>query len=110
MSQASTVYVQRSDEAYNMVLEWISSRSLDNAARSSIAGVKKQRGREGHAGEVKKALSFSPWHGSFIFHYNNTFLSYRTSLRDVGFHNEEEISIMRLGRSPKASKNFLNEC
>ncbi|KAH8661726.1 mitochondrial chaperone BCS1 [Ilyonectria robusta] len=106
----STVYVQRSDEAYNMVLEWISSRSLDNAARTSIARVKKQRGQEGHTGEAKKALSFSPWHGSFIFRYKNTFLSYRTSLRDVGFHKEEEISITCLGRSSKTLKNFLNKC
>ncbi|KAH8651726.1 P-loop containing nucleoside triphosphate hydrolase protein [Ilyonectria robusta] len=106
----STVYVQRSDETYNMVLERVSSRSLDNAARSSIARVKKQRGREGHTGEAKKALSFSPWYGSFIFRHNNTFLSYRTSLRDVGFHKEEEISITCLGRSSTALKNFLIEC
>ncbi|KAH7006904.1 hypothetical protein EDB80DRAFT_684167 [Ilyonectria destructans] len=45
------------------------------------------------AGGVKKALSFSPWHGSFIFSYKDIFLSYRTSLRDVGFHKKEEISM-----------------
>ncbi|KAH6884968.1 P-loop containing nucleoside triphosphate hydrolase protein [Thelonectria olida] len=107
---ASTVYVPRSEETYNMVLEWISSRGLDNAARSSIARVKKQRGKEDHAGEVKKALSFSPWHGSFIFRYKNTFLSYHTSLKDVGFHKEEEICITCLGRSSWALKNFLSDC
>ncbi|KAH8662750.1 hypothetical protein BGZ61DRAFT_523078 [Ilyonectria robusta] len=31
-------------------------------------------------------------------------------LRDVSFHKEEEISMRCLGRSSKASKNFLNEC
>ncbi|KAH6869237.1 P-loop containing nucleoside triphosphate hydrolase protein [Thelonectria olida] len=106
----STVYVQRSDETYDMVLEWISSRSLDNAARSSIARVKKQRGQEDHVDKVKKALSFSPWNGSFIFRYKNTFLSYRTTLRDTGFHKEEQISVTCLGRSSQALKTFLNEC
>lgn len=109
-SFTSTVYVQSTDETYNMVLEWISSRGLDGAARSSIVRVKKQNGRQDPIGKPKKALSFSPWHGSFIFRHRNSFLSYRTSLADVGFRKEEELSITCLGRSPKTVKDFLNEC
>ncbi|KAG5802783.1 hypothetical protein H9Q74_013603 [Fusarium xylarioides] len=99
-----------SEETYNMVLEWISSRGLDNAARSSIARIKKQRGRKDYSGETKKALSFSPWQGNFIFRYKSTFLSYQTSLKDIGFRKEEEICITCLGRSSWVLQDFMSDC
>ncbi|UNI14799.1 hypothetical protein JDV02_001394 [Purpureocillium takamizusanense] len=107
----STVYIKRSDEAYDMVLTWLSNHRLDNAARSTIARVGSKRDApDDLVTDVKKPLSFSPWNGSFLFWFQKHLLSYRTELRDAGFHKEEEISVTCAGRSCSILKEFLREC
>ncbi|KJZ68818.1 hypothetical protein HIM_11792 [Hirsutella minnesotensis 3608] len=107
----STVHVKRSDETYDMLLAWISARGLDGSARSLLAQVGPRQGNQGHRPrDGKKALSFSPWNGSFLFWFRNSLLSYQTELKDIGFSKEEEISITSFGRSSELLRQFLEEC
>ncbi|PNP51918.1 hypothetical protein FNYG_15871 [Fusarium nygamai] len=106
----TTIYIQRSDETHDMVQTWISSHRLDGAARSMLAKVrtKENPNRENNP-QGKKALRYTPWEGSFLFWYKNNLLYYRTTLVDVGFHKEEQISITCAGRS-WVLKDLLEDC
>ncbi|KAJ6437510.1 sugar transporter protein [Purpureocillium lavendulum] len=107
----STVHIKRSDEAYDMVLTWLTTHGLETYARSTIARVGLQAGtRNDLVSDAKKPLSFSPWNGGFLFWFQKHLLSYRTELKDAGFHKEEEISITCAGRSCNILKEFLREC
>lgn len=110
-SAASTVHIKRSDEAYDMVLAWLTTHGLETTGRSTIARVGSQTyTRNDLVSDVKKPISFSPWSGSFLFWFKKHLLSYRTELKDAGFHKEEEISITCVGRSCSILKDFLGEC
>ncbi|KJZ69322.1 hypothetical protein HIM_11280 [Hirsutella minnesotensis 3608] len=107
----STVHIRRSDEAYDMVLTWLTTHGLENAARSTIARVGSNRGTSDDLiCDIKKPLNFSPWNGGFLFCFQRRLLSYRSELKDAGFHKEEEISITCAGRSCSILKEFLREC
>ena len=94
-----------------MLLAWISAHGLDGSARSLLARVGPRQGNQDHRSEDgKKALSFSPWNGSFLFWFRNSLLSYQTELKDIGFRKEEEISITSFGRSSELLRQFLEEC
>ncbi|KFA80180.1 hypothetical protein S40288_10056 [Stachybotrys chartarum IBT 40288] len=106
----STIYIKSSDETYHMVQTWISSRGLDNTARSIVAKVRtKQNPTQGYNHCTKKALWYDPWEGSFVFWYKYNLLYYQTILVDVGFHKEEQITFTCVGRS-WALKNLLEDC
>ncbi|KAI9152387.1 putative mitochondrial chaperone BCS1-B [Paramyrothecium foliicola] len=98
-----------SDETHDMIQAWISSRGLDDTARSILAKVRTKQRTHGHDPGVKKALQYAPWEGSFVFWYKHNPLYYRTTLVDVGFHQEEQISITCAGRS-SVLKDLLEEC
>ncbi|RSL40394.1 hypothetical protein CEP54_016132 [Fusarium duplospermum] len=106
----TTIYIQRSEETHEMVQNWVSSRRLDDAARSMLAKIrtKQDSTREKHL-EGKKALRYTPWEGSFFFRYKCNLLYYRTTLVDCGLHKEEQISITCVGRS-LALKDLLEDC
>ncbi|KPA35241.1 hypothetical protein FLAG1_12079 [Fusarium langsethiae] len=106
----TTIYIQRSDETHDMVQTWISSRRLDDAARSMLTKVRTKENptRENNL-QGKKALRYTPWEGSFLFWYKHNLLYYRTTLVDVGFHREEQISITCAGRS-WVLKDLLEDC
>ncbi|WAO93443.1 Hypothetical protein NCS54_01099100 [Fusarium falciforme] len=106
----TTIYIKRSDETHDMVQAWVSSRRLDDAARSMLAKIrtKQDSTREKHL-EGKKALQYAPWEGSFLFRYKCNVLQYRTTLVEQGFHKEEQISITCAGRS-SVLKDLLEEC
>ncbi|KAJ3453432.1 hypothetical protein MRS44_017679 [Fusarium solani] len=107
----STIYIKYSDETHDMIQTWISSRGLDDTARSLLAKVRtKQKAHEGHDPRNKKALRYAPWEGSFWFWYKNNLLFYNTTQVDVGFHKEEQISITCVGRSSKIVKDLLEDC
>lgn len=109
--QALTVHIKHSDETYDMVQTWISSRGLDNAARSVLAKVRaKQKAPIGHNTRTKKALQYAPWESAFCFWYKNSLLFYQTTQVDVGFHKEEQISITCVGWSSRILKELLEEC
>ncbi|KND86596.1 hypothetical protein TOPH_08719 [Tolypocladium ophioglossoides CBS 100239] len=64
----STVHIKPSDEAYDMLLAWVSARGLDNTARSTIARVgTKSKHRDSQPIDTKKSLHFSPWNARFFF-------------------------------------------
>ncbi|KAH6883603.1 P-loop containing nucleoside triphosphate hydrolase protein [Thelonectria olida] len=107
----STVHIKHSDETYDMIQTWISSRGLDDAARSLLAKVRtKQEAHEGHDTRTKKALRYAPWEGSFCFWYKKNLLFYQTTQVDVGFHREEQISVTCVGRSSRILKGLLEDC
>ncbi|KAH6972001.1 hypothetical protein EDB80DRAFT_768935, partial [Ilyonectria destructans] len=90
----STVHIKRSDETYDMIQSWISFRGLDDAARSLLVKVRtRQKAPRGHDSNTKKALRYAPWEGSFGFWYKNNLLFCKTTQVDVGFHQEEQISV-----------------
>ncbi|RTE67999.1 hypothetical protein BHE90_017624 [Fusarium euwallaceae] len=106
----TTIYIKRSDETYEMVQTWVSSRRLDEAARSMLAKIrtKQDSTREKHH-EGKKALEYAPWEGSFLFWYKCNVLHYQTTMLEHGYHREEQISITCAGRS-SILKDLLEEC
>lgn len=93
-----------------MVQTWISSHGLDNTSRSILAKVRtKQNPTQGHDLRTKKALRYAPWEGSFVFWYKNKWIHYQSTLVDVGFHREEQISVTCAGRS-SVLKDLLEDC
>lgn len=108
---ASTVHIRRSDEAFDMVVAWLSTHGLDSASRSTIARAGLKRDVPGRLhDDTKKPVTFSPWNGSFLFWFRKHLLSYRSELKDAGFHKEEEISITSAGRSCRIVKEFIRDC
>ncbi|KAH7302879.1 P-loop containing nucleoside triphosphate hydrolase protein, partial [Stachybotrys elegans] len=104
----STLYIKPSEETYHMVQTWISSRRLDDTARSILAKVRTKRNPAKEYSD-KKALWYAPWEGSFVFWYKNNLLYYKTVLVDNGFHKEEQISVACIGRS-RVLKDLLEDC
>ncbi|CAG9956760.1 unnamed protein product [Clonostachys rosea f. rosea IK726] len=107
----STVHVKQSDETYDMIQAWISSRALDDASRSILARVGTNQRTHGDSDAcAKKALQYAPWEGAFYFWYRKNLLFYQTLQVDIGFHKEERISVTCIGRSLHILKVFMEEC
>jgi len=68
-----------------------------------------QRTGNVHLQNAKKGPNYAPWDGSFLFWYKNHLLSYRTELLDVGFHEDEQVSLTCFGRSSKVLKDLLSD-
>jgi chaperone BCS1 len=108
--KASTMHIQPSNESYDMVQSWISSHGYDETARSILAKVKtKLNSSNEYDSRTKKSLCYAPWKGSFVIWYKKNLLYYQTKLVDVGFHEEERISITCVGR-PRILKSFVEDC
>ncbi|KID87146.1 mitochondrial chaperone BCS1, partial [Metarhizium majus ARSEF 297] len=106
----STVQIKRSDETYDMIQAWISSRGLDDAARSILARVRtKQRAHGAYDACDKKAIQYASWEGAFYFWYRKNLLLYQTTQVDAGFHKEERISITCVGRSSYILKVLMED-
>ena len=94
-----------------MLMAWLSTRGLHKDARSTIARVGTSKAyEEDFSTRIKKPVSFSPWNACFLFWFRGHLLSYRSGLKDDGFHKVEEISITCAGRSPKVLQDFMLEC
>ncbi|CAG8321107.1 unnamed protein product [Penicillium salamii] len=107
----STVYIQSSNETYDMLTYWISSRGLEDAARSFIAKVNtNRRSSENTPRPAKKAIGFSPYNGGFCFWYKKKPLFYRVNEDGVGYNKREEVSVTCLGRSSNILKDLLKDC
>lgn len=103
--------MKQSDEAYDMLLTWVSARGFDNAARSTIARVgAKWNVPETRCTSVKKQVCFAPWNGAFFFWFQQHLLSYRTETVNAGLHREEVVSITCIGRSGRVIKDLFEEC
>ncbi len=103
--------MKATDETYDMLLAWVSSRGLDDSARSVIARVEaKWKSRDGLSRNGKKLICFSPWNGTFFFRFKGKILSYRTQTVSTGLHKEEVITITCLGRSVQVLKDLIEEC
>ena len=59
---------------------------------------------------IKYPISFAPWNACFLFWFRNHLLSYRSGLKDDGFHKVEEVSITCAGRSSRILQDFMREC
>lgn len=88
-----------------MLMAWVRSRGVDNAAKSIIARV----GGKSKTDD-KKLISFSPWTGSFSFRFGRKSLSFEMQTVTTGLHKEEVIAISCLGTSVQILKDFIAEC
>lgn len=94
-----------------MILAWVSSRGLDNSARSIIARVgAKWNSRDSLSKQGKKPICISPWNGRFWFRFNGNFLTYETKTVSAGLHKEEVITITCFGRSAQVLKDLIEVC
>ncbi|KAK8146510.1 hypothetical protein G3M48_003011 [Beauveria asiatica] len=110
-----TVFIRKSDEAHDMLLGWIFAAGVDKGARSVIArvGVRGLVGEEAAAAaspKNKKRITFSPWNGALLFWFQGRPVYFKTHLRQVGLQQEEEVTVVSLGRSAAPLRNLLEEC
>lgn len=108
---ASTVYVKSSNETFDMLTSWISSRGLNGSARSLLARVKTSREACNDGEKItKKALQYLPYNSDFYTLHNGRLLFYSIKEEVSVYSRQEKISITCLGRSPQPLKDFLKEC
>jgi chaperone BCS1 len=78
---ASRVHVSYSNEAYDMLVAWVSSQPFPCKACSFLAsvGARRKRFADNHSNKnQKKPLQYSPWNRSFSFCYKNRLLTFRS--------------------------------
>ncbi len=110
---ASRVHVSHSNEAYDMLIAWISSQPFSHKASSFLVSVGARR--RGFAdnqsdGNQKKPLQYSPWNGSLSFYYKNHLLTFRSVQKEGQIFREQEISVSCISRSPSILREFFSEC
>lgn len=99
--------MESTDKIYDMLIVWVSSYRLNEAARSRLArvGVTWANPRNDSSGPIKKPISLSLWKGSFPFRFKNHLLYYQTKIVITTFSRKETVSITCLRRS----RDVLNE-
>src|SRR5215469_4377628 len=106
------MHVSYYNEAYDMLIAWISAQPFAQKTRSSLVSAGATHRRiffdDCFNGYKKKPLSFTPWNGSFSFMYKNHLLLFRCVQKEG--RSEEEISISCIGRSPEILRELFNEC
>ncbi|KAH7007846.1 P-loop containing nucleoside triphosphate hydrolase protein, partial [Microdochium trichocladiopsis] len=105
---ASTVHVQYSSEAYDMVGLWLTSQPFAHRARSSLVRVGWRRSFGDENRTQKKPLHYSPWKGMSYFVYNKYLFWFRSVEKDLGFHMEEVVTVSCFG-SPAVLKLTKNK-
>ncbi|XWW94490.1 hypothetical protein V2A60_002433 [Cordyceps javanica] len=89
----TTVHVEDKDEMHDMLMAWVSSHGLNEAARSRIARVGvKWANQENDCGPVKKPISLSPWKVV------------------TGLSRKEIVSISCVGRSGRVLDKLMEQC
>ncbi|KAH8706865.1 BCS1 N terminal-domain-containing protein [Phaeosphaeriaceae sp. PMI808] len=115
----SKVHVGCADEAYDMLISWVSSQPFAQSARSSLASIDLQssgrwNGSKSYAnidGTNKKPLHYAPWNGRFYFwHKHHLFVFQRIQTPGQFGFPREEVSISCFSRRPSVLREFLNEC
>ncbi|KAL2372525.1 hypothetical protein RJZ57_003027 [Blastomyces gilchristii] len=106
----STVHVSYYNEAYDMVIAWVSTQLFAHKAHSSLASVGGMQ-RQVYTDELsneykKKPLQFSPWNGSFFFIYRNHLFQFQCVAKET----KEDISISCIGGSSQILRDLLSEC
>ncbi|KAH6675906.1 BCS1 N terminal-domain-containing protein [Halenospora varia] len=114
-SFTSTVHLRYRDEAYDMLMIWISSQSFAQHARSSLATTELAsaltRFRRSNDRETKqKTIYYTPWNGRFFIRYNGHLLVFRRDYRAGEFNSREVVSVSCFSRSPQILKELLTEC
>ncbi|EDN04061.1 predicted protein [Histoplasma mississippiense (nom. inval.)] len=103
----STVHVSYYNEAYDMLIAWVSTQPFAHKAHSSLASIGGMQ-RRAYADDLsneykKKPLRFSPWNGSFLFVYKNHLLRFQCVAKET----KEEISIFCIGGSSQILRALL---
>ncbi|OJD11466.1 hypothetical protein AJ78_07772 [Emergomyces pasteurianus Ep9510] len=106
----STVHVSYYNEAYDMLIAWVSTQPFAHKARSSLASIGGMQ-RRAYANDLsneykKKSLRFSPWNGSFFFVYRNHLLRFQCVVKEI----KKEIFISCIGGSSQILRDLLGEC
>ncbi|KAL2372714.1 hypothetical protein RJ035_001101 [Blastomyces gilchristii] len=106
----STVHVSYYNEAYDMLIAWVSTQPFAHKARSSLVsidGMQRRAYADGLTKEYKKKpLRFSPWNGSFFFMYKKHLLRFQCMAKDT----KEEIFISCIGGSSQILRELLSDC
>jgi mitochondrial chaperone BCS1 len=95
-----------------MLLTWVSHQPFAQQASSILVRSGCRRGAYvvNRSDEMqKKALSYSPYSGSFLFWYKSHPLVFH-SVKNDRYWDEEEVSITCLGRTPGILKDLFSTC
>ncbi|KAF8540210.1 P-loop containing nucleoside triphosphate hydrolase protein [Trichophaea hybrida] len=113
----STVYLRYREDAYDILMLWISSQSFAQNARSSLvttdlaSSLNRSRNDRSNGGDAnKKTLYYTPWNGRFFMRYKGRLPVFRREYRAGEFSSREEVSISCFGRSPQILRELLSEC
>ncbi|EQL29692.1 hypothetical protein BDFG_07745 [Blastomyces dermatitidis ATCC 26199] len=107
----STFTVPYYNEAYDMLIAWVSDQPFAHKARSSLVSVGGQRRAYANVysnAYTKKPLHFSPWNGSFFFLYKNHLLRFQCLQKEGS--DREEVSVSCIGRSSETLREFFSDC
>ncbi|KAH8585785.1 putative mitochondrial chaperone bcs1 [Bisporella sp. PMI_857] len=113
----STIHLRYREDAYHILMLWISSQSFAQKARSSLvttdlACIMNASGNDSsNGGDVnKKTYYYTLWNGRFLMWYKGRPLVFRRENRAGDFSCREEVSISCFSRSPKILRQLLSEC
>jgi hypothetical protein len=107
--------VRYRDEAYDILIMWISSQSFIQHARSSLAttdlaSASTRLWSSNDEDTKQKTIYYTPWNGCFFIWYNGYLLVLRREYRNREFTSQEEVSICCFSRSLQIIKELLTEC
>ncbi|OJD12120.1 hypothetical protein AJ78_07241 [Emergomyces pasteurianus Ep9510] len=106
----STVHVLYYNEAYDMLIAWVSTQPFAHKARSSLVSIDGMQ-RRAYADDLskeykKKPLRFSPWNESFFFVYKNHLLQFQCVAKEI----KKDIFISCIGGSSQILRALLSDC
>ncbi|EEQ85995.1 mitochondrial chaperone bcs1, variant [Blastomyces dermatitidis ER-3] len=107
------MHVSYYNEAYDMLVTWVSKQSFARNARSSLVSVGAKHRRaytdDDSNKRMKKPLHFSPWNGSFRFWYKNYLLQFQCSEKECG-STQQEITVFSISESSEILREFFDDC
>ncbi|KAK7178372.1 mitochondrial chaperone bcs1 [Paraphaeosphaeria sporulosa] len=107
----STIHVPYSDEAYDMLISWVSVQPFARSACTSLVTVNVKPSIPGDGPVDKKPLHYSPCNGrSYFWHKRNLFIFTRTRSQDGFGCLREEVTLAYFGRDPGVLRELLGEC
>lgn len=89
-----------------MLVDWIAHQPFVHNAHTLIARVRSPQRATTQLRGRKKALTFSPWDGSFPFWYKGHLLILHCAVKD----HREDIRISSIGLYPNILKELIEEC
>ncbi|KAH7108769.1 BCS1 N terminal-domain-containing protein [Dendryphion nanum] len=107
----SKVEVLYHDEAFTMLISWVSSQPFAQSVRASLAKVDVKTPTDSNEPFSKKSLHYSPCNARCYFWHNRRLFVFerKRSQGELGI-TREEASISYFGRDPNVLRELLDEC